>query len=251
MWSFGRSAQSRPSALLARPPLKLLTRELLGRKWKCKRPNSPHFHGNIYFSPSGCVRYEHSPFRVGTFPHTSSQRKLVNGVFSKESENGPGRRARFVYGRNINLISEHVPPADALQARTVVASRACKVDWPRKSIPESNFLYRPGESLRRCPVWSVLKTGAFGIPHTQRPPVPSTQQGITTKPPRPVRAKPRPEGDTTRAALGRHTFWNGCFWNGPCGARGSTEMRVRVGVVHTGLDKRFHSPANVCVSVTR
>ena len=32
MWPFGRSAQSGPLTLLARTPLKLLTRELLGRK---------------------------------------------------------------------------------------------------------------------------------------------------------------------------------------------------------------------------
>ena len=33
---FGRSAKRGPSALLAPPPLKLLTRELLGRKGTCK-----------------------------------------------------------------------------------------------------------------------------------------------------------------------------------------------------------------------
>ena len=32
-------------------------------------------------SPNGCVRYEQPPFRVDSFPRTSSQRKIVNGMF--------------------------------------------------------------------------------------------------------------------------------------------------------------------------
>ena len=47
--------------------------------------------------PNGCVRYAQPPFRVDLFPRTSSQRHLVNGVFSEESGNGPERRARCMY----------------------------------------------------------------------------------------------------------------------------------------------------------
>ena len=39
-------------------------------------------------------------------------------------------------------IGEYIHPADMLEARAVVASRACEVDLPRKSISETNFLYR-------------------------------------------------------------------------------------------------------------
>ena len=44
VWPFGRSAKRRPSALLARPPLRIFTRELLGRKGAKKRPRGPHFN---------------------------------------------------------------------------------------------------------------------------------------------------------------------------------------------------------------
>ena len=40
--------------------------------------------------------------------------RVANGVFSEESENGPGdpgRRARFVYGRNIKAVSDYTHPA--------------------------------------------------------------------------------------------------------------------------------------------
>ena len=49
VWPFGRLAKRRPPTLLAGPPLKLLTRELLGRKGACKRPRSPHFRGATSF----------------------------------------------------------------------------------------------------------------------------------------------------------------------------------------------------------
>ena len=52
---FGRSAKRRRPTVLARPPLKLLTRELPGRKGEYKRPNSPHFHRETYSLPPGMV----------------------------------------------------------------------------------------------------------------------------------------------------------------------------------------------------
>ena len=69
-------------------------------------------------------------------------RKPFNGVFPEESENGPGWRARCVYGRTIKAIGDYVHPVGALQARSAVASRAFEVDWPRKMISESGFLSR-------------------------------------------------------------------------------------------------------------
>ena len=43
---------------------------------------------------------------------------------SEESGNGPGRRARFEYARNITAIADLINPTDALLARAAVASRA-------------------------------------------------------------------------------------------------------------------------------
>ena len=47
-----------------------------------------------------------------------------------------------VCGIIIKAISDYALPVDLLQARAEVVSRACEVDWPRKPISESNFLYR-------------------------------------------------------------------------------------------------------------
>ena len=49
-----------------------------------------------------------------------------------------------------------------------------------------------GASFRRCPVWSVHKTGVFGILRTRRSPVPFTQQEIISRLPRRARGKSRP-----------------------------------------------------------
>ena len=64
---------------------------------------------------------------------------LFKGVFNEESGNGPGGE-QDVCGRNIKATSDYILPADLLQARAAVASRAFEVDWPRKSTSESNFL---------------------------------------------------------------------------------------------------------------
>ena len=59
-----------------------------------------------FSSPSGFFRYAQSSFRVDSSACTSCQRKVVSGVFSEESGNGPGRREWRVCGRNIKAISE-------------------------------------------------------------------------------------------------------------------------------------------------
>ena len=104
---------------------------------KTNHPSLPYRHS--FSSPTDYIRYALPSFRVDSFPRTSSQRELVDGMFPEESGSGSGRRARYVYGRSIKAISEHIHPADLLQARAAVASRACKVDWPKKSISESDF----------------------------------------------------------------------------------------------------------------
>ena len=106
-WPFGRSAKRRPSALLVRLPLKLLTRELLGQGGDAIGHTALSFVGMCLFFSKRLHSLRVIVFRVDSFPRASSQRKQVNVVFSRYTGNGPGRRAKCVYGRNIEVISEY------------------------------------------------------------------------------------------------------------------------------------------------